>query len=186
MYRKILLIAVIGLLAALTFTMLTETSAAQDRQNQQRDIGPALGPGERYFMIGATAFDTGVDTTAWNKNTNIYYTAGTLGSNVYFYAPIYLRNKAYITRLDLIGRDSNSSLDMEIDLISVNTNGAQTTHQSVSSSGNESFVRTFYQGGFSLRASGGRAYYLRLLMPAGIGGATNMRFYFARIVVKGY
>lgn len=171
-------------LAVINFALISDSTIARECNGEERDIRPALLPGERYFMLAPAAFTNHPPHNDYAIDTSIRYTgAGLSPSGVSYYAPIYIRNKAYITRIDLMVRDNSDSKDYVLSLQyrKMLTVGSIET---VASSGFDINGRTFTKR-FNHKAIGDRSYFLTLTIPAGVT-SSNFVFFGARIVVKGY
>ena len=185
MRKKVIIVPVILLSAVLNLSLISDTIAEFSGENADRQVRPALLSGERYFMIGTPAFSAYPVPSSFYKRTYMYYNdVGTTPFSVSFYAPVYVRNKAYITRLDLIGRDGDSDTDMELSLYSRSSSGVETEIATVSSSGSTGAFTKWIAPRFSEQMSGNKYYFLKVTFP--LGSSSALIFEYARVVVKGY
>lgn len=185
MRRNVILVPVILLLSVLNLSLISDTTIEYSGENTDRQVRPALLPGERYFVIGTPAFTAYPVPAGFEKSLVIFYTAGGASpSEAFFFAPVSFRNKAIITRLDLVGFDGDIDTDLELKLWSQSNSAVLDNIVTVSSSGSAGTHRTWSSARFSEKITGNKQYLLEITFPAGTGSL--LQFKYARLVVKGF
>ena len=185
MRRNVILFPAVLLLSVLNLSLISDTSVEFSGEDADRQVGPALLRGERYFMISAVAFSSYPVPANFVNNLGLLYHSGGPSSSVErFNAPVYVRNKAYITRLDLIGRDGDSDTNLTLRLWSRSNNDTIEEIAVVDSSGSAGTMTTWFSPRFSERMTGNKCYYLEIIFPS--GSESDLQLNYARVVVRGY
>lgn len=183
MFKNAMKVLMYILAACVIFQISSDQIKAQADNGKDRGVSPSLLPGERYLMINASAFSIEPENADYSKGPSIFYApAGFSTSQVLYYAPIILRSKTIIKRIDIFAKDDSSeNYSMDFRYADESTH---VTVINVTSSGASSTARFFRSTRINHKLTGNRMYYLRLRIPPGVSSA-NFVFLGARLVVAG-